>query len=80
MQAEESTFEQEPGSGAKAIIEGKLVSVGTLEWLQRYVTVAFPLRTVLKPEICYLPIESTILSYCLLSQFEPRKVECQLIG
>uniref|UniRef100_A0A7I4BBQ6 P-type ATPase A domain-containing protein n=1 Tax=Physcomitrium patens TaxID=3218 RepID=A0A7I4BBQ6_PHYPA len=33
--AEESTFEQEPGSGAKAIIEGKLVSVGTLEWLQR---------------------------------------------
>ncbi|KAG0607893.1 hypothetical protein M758_8G062900 [Ceratodon purpureus] len=32
---QESTFEQEPGSGAKAMVEGKLVTVGTLEWLQR---------------------------------------------
>lgn len=32
---QESTFEQEPGSGAKAIVEGKLVTVGTLEWLRR---------------------------------------------
>lgn len=34
-QVQESSFEQEPGSGAKAIVEGKLVTVGTLEWLQR---------------------------------------------
>jgi cation transport ATPase len=42
-QIQESTFEQEPGSGAKAIVEGKLVTVGTLEWLQRSVTNASPL-------------------------------------
>lgn len=37
-QVQESTFEQEPGSGAKAIVEGMLVTVGTLEWLQRCAT------------------------------------------
>lgn len=41
LQVQESTFEQEPGSGAKAIVEGKLVTVGTLEWLRRCITCAF---------------------------------------
>ncbi|KAH9533788.1 hypothetical protein CY35_18G070500 [Sphagnum magellanicum] len=33
---QDSTFEQEPGSGATAIVEGKRVAVGTLEWVQRF--------------------------------------------
>ncbi|KAL3683422.1 hypothetical protein R1sor_001444 [Riccia sorocarpa] len=36
VQVKEETFEQEPGSGAMAIVEGKRVTVGTLEWLQRH--------------------------------------------
>jgi Cu2+-exporting ATPase len=29
---------EEPGSGAVATIENKVVSVGTLDWIQRYYT------------------------------------------
>ncbi|KAL2609919.1 hypothetical protein R1flu_028492 [Riccia fluitans] len=36
VEVKEGTFEQEPGSGAMAIVEGKRVTVGTLEWLQRH--------------------------------------------
>lgn len=36
-QVQDSTFEQEPGSGAKAIVDGKQVAVGTLDWVRRYV-------------------------------------------
>lgn len=32
----EGTFEQEPGCGAKAIVEGKIITVGTLEWVHRH--------------------------------------------
>ncbi|KAI3908992.1 hypothetical protein MKW98_008940 [Papaver atlanticum] len=32
----DGTFREEPGSGAVATIEQKLVSVGTLEWVQRH--------------------------------------------
>ncbi|GLJ53975.1 hypothetical protein SUGI_1154270 [Cryptomeria japonica] len=32
----DGTFEQEPGSGATAVVEEKRVSVGTLEWLHRH--------------------------------------------
>ncbi|MCO5560472.1 hypothetical protein L7F22_014087 [Adiantum nelumboides] len=36
VQVQDGTFEQEPGSGATAIVEGKRVTVGTLEWLHRF--------------------------------------------
>ena len=57
---QESTFEQEPGSGAKAIVEGKLVTVGTLEWLKRSVTSASPLSLVFlsKVHVYYLMLQS----------------------
>jgi Cu2+-exporting ATPase len=29
---------EEPGSGAVATIENKVVSIGTLDWIQRYFT------------------------------------------
>ncbi|KAG6545619.1 hypothetical protein Mapa_012973 [Marchantia paleacea] len=35
-EVKDGTFEQEPGSGATAIVEGKRVTVGTTEWLQRH--------------------------------------------
>ncbi|XP_073118551.1 copper-transporting ATPase PAA1, chloroplastic [Henckelia pumila] len=36
MKVVEGTFTEEPGSGAVAIIDGKNVAVGTLEWVQRH--------------------------------------------
>lgn len=38
----DGTFMEEPGSGAVATIENKKVSVGTVEWVQRYVSHCFP--------------------------------------
>lgn len=35
-QAKEGTFEEEPGSGAVAIVDQKEITVGTLDWLRRY--------------------------------------------
>lgn len=35
-QAADGTFMEEPGAGAVATIGNKKVSVGTLEWVQRY--------------------------------------------
>jgi cation transport ATPase len=37
VQAKDGSFEQEPGSGAMAVVEGKRVAVGSLDWVQRYV-------------------------------------------
>ncbi|XP_073029172.1 copper-transporting ATPase PAA1, chloroplastic-like [Primulina eburnea] len=36
MKVVEGTFTEEPGSGAVAIIDGKNVAVGTLEWVKRH--------------------------------------------
>ncbi|KAF6148761.1 hypothetical protein GIB67_019369 [Kingdonia uniflora] len=36
MQVTDGTFREEPGSGAVATVEQKMVSVGTLEWVQRH--------------------------------------------
>lgn len=36
LQAADGTFIEEPGSGAVATIDNKRVSVGTLDWVQRY--------------------------------------------
>jgi Cu2+-exporting ATPase len=33
---EEGSFGQEPGSGAAAVVDGRVVAVGTLEWVQRH--------------------------------------------
>jgi len=35
-EVQDSTFEQEPGSGAKAIVDGKQVAVGTLDWVRSF--------------------------------------------
>ncbi|CAM6089371.1 unnamed protein product [Calypogeia fissa] len=35
-EVKDGSFEQEPGSGAMAVVEGKRVAVGSLEWMQRY--------------------------------------------
>ena len=35
----DGTFVEEPGSGTVAIIENKKVSVGTLDWVQRYCSI-----------------------------------------
>lgn len=37
-QVTEGTFMEEPGSGAVATVENKKVSVGTLDWVRRYLT------------------------------------------
>lgn len=36
------SFTQEPGSGAVAVVDGKAVAVGTLEWVQRHGAVLTP--------------------------------------
>eukprot|EP00271_Cylindrocystis_brebissonii_P004657 TRINITY_DN16469_c0_g1_i1.p1 TRINITY_DN16469_c0_g1~~TRINITY_DN16469_c0_g1_i1.p1 ORF type:complete len:911 (-),score=203.42 TRINITY_DN16469_c0_g1_i1:647-3139(-) len=36
VQVLEGSFEQEPGSGAMAVVEGRKVAVGTLEWVRRF--------------------------------------------
>ncbi|XP_015696014.2 copper-transporting ATPase PAA1, chloroplastic isoform X2 [Oryza brachyantha] len=36
LQAEDGSFMEEPGSGAVATIDGKQVSVGTLDWIRRH--------------------------------------------
>ncbi|KZV34638.1 hypothetical protein F511_14892 [Dorcoceras hygrometricum] len=36
MKVVEGTFNEEPGSGAVAIVDGKNVAVGTLEWVKRH--------------------------------------------
>ncbi|KAH7441076.1 hypothetical protein KP509_03G024700 [Ceratopteris richardii] len=36
VQVQDGTFEQEPGSGATAVVEGKRVMVGSLEWVHRF--------------------------------------------
>jgi len=35
----DGTFIEEPGSGTVGIIENKKVSVGTLDWIQRYCSI-----------------------------------------
>jgi cation transport ATPase len=37
----DGSFEQEPGAGATAIVEGKRVAVGNLEWVSRYLYVLY---------------------------------------
>lgn len=32
----DGTFVEEPGSGAVATVENRIISVGTLDWVQRY--------------------------------------------
>lgn len=41
LQVVDGTFMEEPGSGAVATIENKKVSVGTVDWVQRYVSLGF---------------------------------------
>ena len=36
MQPDDGTFMEEPGSGAVASIGKRMVSVGSLEWVRRY--------------------------------------------
>lgn len=38
LQVADGTFLEEPGSGAVATIDNKTVSVGTLEWISRYLS------------------------------------------
>ncbi|KAK3246749.1 P-type ATPase, partial [Cymbomonas tetramitiformis] len=38
LAADESTFHQEPGSGAVAQVQGRQVAVGTVEWIHRHCT------------------------------------------
>jgi Cu2+-exporting ATPase len=39
---QQGSFTQEPGSGAVAVVDGKAVAVGTLEWVQRHGAVLTP--------------------------------------
>ncbi|XP_024518609.1 copper-transporting ATPase PAA1, chloroplastic [Selaginella moellendorffii] len=47
---QDGSFEQEPGSGATAVVDGKRVTVGTLDWVQRFGTVGEPPRLLGNPE------------------------------
>ncbi|XP_038876702.1 copper-transporting ATPase PAA1, chloroplastic [Benincasa hispida] len=62
----EGTFVEEPGSGAVATVENRIISVGTLDWVQRHGVVDhFQETDDLKPQsVVYVGIDS-ILAGCI---------------
>ncbi len=64
-QVQDSTFEQEPGSGATAIVEGKQVAVGTLEWVQRYLLLCMACDVPFLVLVQCLSVSRTVFVYTL---------------
>jgi hypothetical protein len=64
-QVQDSTFEQEPGSGATAIVEGKRVAVGTLEWVQRYLLLCMACDVPFLVLVQCLSVSRTVFVYTL---------------
>ncbi|EFJ04851.1 hypothetical protein SELMODRAFT_138129 [Selaginella moellendorffii] len=60
---QDGSFEQEPGSGATAVVDGKRVTVGTLDWVQRFGTVGEPPRLLGNPEgrtVVFVGVDNSI--------------------
>jgi cation transport ATPase len=54
LQVTDETFLEEPGSGVVATVNNKKVSVGTLEWITRYLSLVLLLIIVIIRTILYI--------------------------